>query len=566
MPAALPQAMEEGADQCHVVNGQFEVITADQEAAAMESMNLLSSSSGGSPGDLILHKIPASYTGTGISEWIEYMLPSGYDPEDPTGHPLMVCWHGYGQSCVSVSSGSEVDEECEERNWIYLSFTGSQQCHFGYLTAQVHCTRAVQYLIEEFGFNVDLSRIYTAGLSMGSGASASYASRHLYSDEGYTIAGSILISGVFDWVHAYNMGDAGVKYWLPILLGGAPMLFPFKYKQISTMTLKNGTYSLSESMGRNLAHGQALWITYAGNDPLKYGPYQNEIYVEMLNHLGADVVVDYYATHPEPHSWELLDIDAAFDFLESHSLDSLDTETVEFLADRTSRFFWTEVEQTVLNEFSEVKASVYTGTNALDVERANNAHLLGVDCAWTGLHTGTDLTVDYASGSSDFQDLELLSFGTSPTYIVDKNGILHPDYSYDSVEEKVRIGFAPYSNVELKVSLEPYNLALTANSTAVIGQVYDIDLSGGDPYDTFLYMFGLAQMETQVGLRHILISPIPLTTYFHLDLLDGAGEYSMNINVPYIGSLVGMTVHQQFLTYDPMVKDVSNLVSTLIQN
>lgn len=550
-----------GTEDDNIVSGKFRLITRE-EAAQREARNSRLLNSGSLGGTLELVKIPASLTGTGYPEWIEYQKPAGYDPYGPPC-PLIVCWHGYGQSVLSVSIDSLIDEECYTRGWIFLAITGVQQNNFGYLPAQQHCTVAIDYLINTVRLNVDLNRIYMAGYSMGGIGAASYASRHMSAEEGYPVAGLILVASIHDLTDIYNQADPGGQYWLTTLLGDNPANLPFSYKQISTLFIENNTYAADASMGQNLRHNLPVFVTYAGNDTLSYGPYQNEIFVNMLNDLGAAYQLDYYPTHATPHDWLLLDVDKAFDFVEAYALGDQQTDTIAILADRDAKFYWTECVQTAADTFSKIIGEVDGMSNELHIHEAANLDGLNVDCAWTGLGDHQPLNLTFSSSSPLQQEITLSPIATEPAYIVDGTGVLHPDYSFSG--GKISILRPPSALLDLKVSFESYLLALSADTQVPIGQSYASNLAGGDPYDPFILFFAFDQQETLLkeGL-HLLVNPFSPATIWFLFSLGAAGDLSIPIQVPNNPDLNGTVLNQQFLTYDTALKEISNLTKTEI--
>src|SRR4029453_12425053 len=74
---------------------------------------------GAADASLVTVTLNGNQTGTGKPEVLWYQLPDGYSASGPP-HPMVIAWHGYGQSARSVSNLSTVDEECNARNWIYL--------------------------------------------------------------------------------------------------------------------------------------------------------------------------------------------------------------------------------------------------------------------------------------------------------------------------------------------------------------------------------------------------------------------------------------------------------------
>lgn len=549
-----------------IVNGKFRVITAEEEAEMERQLieNAGRMQNNGKRGRLILQQIPAAYTGTGLPEWIEYQVPNGYKPSGPA-LPMMVCWHSYGQSCQSVAYDSQIDEECNARKWFYLAITGAQQCHFGYLTAQTHCTRAIDYLKDELGYKVDTDRIYMCGLSMGGGAAASYASRHLSGKDGYRVAGLILVASSLDWVHSYYQNDPGVQYWLPLLVGGPPTTHNFKYRQIGTLAIISGdTYRLDRSMGQNFDNNMPVFLTYAGNDPLTYGPYQNGIFADMLNDLGANLLTDYHAYNPDPHKWSLLDMEMAFDFIDDYSLQDQETKDVQVVIDRSDQFYWADVNTVDPETFSGLIGQTQPAQNKVMVTDTSNIDALTVDCEWAGLDDGQPLYLEYDSFSEISQEITLKPIATEPTYLVDDGGVLFSGYTYDPGEDEISISWDGMNGLDLKASFQPYNLTLDAPLYAQLAQQVQVSLSNGDANDPYLILFAVNQKETKLGARYILVDPLPPTLWF-FSTLNGLGEMSFNLDIPNDGSLLGTTFFMQFLTFGPPLKEISNMTSTTIQ-
>ncbi|MBU0754392.1 MAG: hypothetical protein KJ645_04590 [Planctomycetes bacterium] len=476
----------------------------------------------------------------------------------------MVCWHGYNQTCLSVSIDSPIDEECENRGWVYLSITGVNQVNFGYLKAQIHCNKAIKYLIEDLLIPIDRNRIYMAGFSMGGGAAVSYACRHLSVEEDapYPVAGLVLVSPAMDWTYAYNQCDPGVMTYLPIYLDGTPEEVPFAYKQISSLYILGHNYWLDDSMGQNLAHNMPIFLTYADNDPLSYVPVQNNLFSNMLNNLGANLLVDHYVYAENPHSWTLLDVGAAFDFIENYSLEDQETENLTILADRSAKFYWAEIVMRANDSFARLTGSAISELNRLIITEAANMNSVTVDFDYAGFDDGKNLRIDYHSTPTQNQALRLAPI-SEPTYMVDGAGVLE-DYSYDAPSEQLSIEIKPPSDDLFMVSFEPYNLILSADTDQAVGKEITISMSGGDPYDPYLLFLALEQVETPVSWRHLLINPLYPTVWIYWSL-DGEGNGILTPTLPDDPALVGLIVYEQFLTYDTEIKEISNLQVTQIK-
>jgi pimeloyl-ACP methyl ester carboxylesterase len=508
-------------------------------------------------------EIPGTWMSTGDPEMIHLSVPDS--PPPVNGYPLMVCWHGYKQSHTSVAEKSKVDEECAERNWVFLSILGVNQVNFGYLQAQIHCTEAIDYLITELAVPVDLNSIYMAGFSMGAGAAASYASRHMSAVDKYPVAGLILVCPLYDWIDAYEAGDVGVQTYMPILLGGTPSEVPFKYKQISTLRLVAHEYVLEESMGQNLAHNMPVFITYADNDPIGHLPPQNLVFIDMMTDLGANYVLDFHAFSLDPHSWTLLDTDAAFDFLANYTLPDQNPLSIQILADRSATFYWAEINSGTLEVFSQFQANIFPVHNKMVVLETSNVDRMGADLSQIGLGNHKDLLIDYRSTYEDTQIFEIVPVDTEPTYVVDANGVLFPGYTYDPGEEKIVYMLDPPISEFLKNSFEPYNLTLIAPPTAKLGEIVTIELSGGSPSDFFILILSLVQKELKVGQGHILVDPFPPLGVMIQYYLDDQGNRTMEPRIPGDPLLVGTAIYEQFLTFDSYLKEISNLQSTVIE-
>lgn len=541
----------------YVVEGKFRTLTQEE----LDAQNL-SFPPGTRRGNLVADEIPDP--GTGYVEPIEYQVPTSYVPGTPI--PMLVCWHGFSMTCNSVSLMSELDEECEDRGWFYLSITASHQKNFGSLIAQQHCTLAIDYVIDTLGYDIDTDRIYMAGLSMGAGGAASYASRHLHESVGYRVAGLILVAGAYDWIFAYQ-GDANAQQWLEFWLGGTPTQVPFAYMQISTLNIFHDTYVLDYCMGRNLAHNMPIFVTYAGNDPYYSGVTQNRIMTEMLTDLDANVVIDYYDFSFNPHHWLLLDTETALDYVGNYNLGDQTTNDIEILVDRGAPFFWVNFFPFATDTFCHFDAHLTLNNkkNTIVVTDVTNTLVLEIDSDWLGVNEAKDLHLDYRSTSFLDQDVFISPISNEPTYVVDDSGKLWDGYSYSVAEEKITYQFRDFPiNEDIKASYQEYALTLDVPATGTINEILPIQMSGGDPYDPYLLLIGIDQVETKVGMNYILVSPA-FPTIMIIYGLDANGECLLPPRIPDDPALVGVVGYMQFLTFSGGLKAISNMTTTLIE-
>jgi len=524
---------------------------------------------------------------TGKNEKIEYIIPSNYNPIN--SHNIIVCWHGFSSSHKSVSILSSIDEECEIRNWIFLSILGVHDLNYGMPKSQIHCTAAIDYMINSAddglgntGVNIDTDRIYMTGFSMGGNGAGSYVSRHMSEAAGYPIAGLILVSSLLDLTDAYNKDNAAFTY-LPNsqVLGGTPTQIPFEYKQVSVIYLDQGVMDEDQSMGQNVRNKIPVYLTYVEDDPLVYLIEQNEEYLAYLNTIPSiNLFTRIYPTGTvvDPHSWLNLDVDQAFDFISQYSLEDQEADDPSILCDRTAKFRYIEIEKETTGTqkvFSRIECSVdcpvASDDVSVDVSEASNLDSILIDGAIVGFRTQlkdfSNLTVDYHSSTTIAQDLNL-SDVIEPTYLVHSQapdqGKLFYDYTFvNSPTSILSLTKAPSSDMNVKASFEPYNLSISGNPIAPLGVSYMMTLGNAGVGDPYLLFFGIDQLESAVKKRHLLISLAYPTL-----IVFGGPFPSGNLDLfftPSDPNFVGMTFYIQYLTHNKGIKEISNLHAITIQ-
>ena len=161
------------------------------------------------------------------------------------------------------------------------------------------------------------------------------------------------------------------------------------------------------------------------------------------------------------------------------------------------------------------------------------------------------------------QSVDLQPISPSPTYVVDLSGKVVDGYSYVPTSQKVHLVRSPGTNLDLKLSFEPYMLSLVTDDVVQIHHVYTVDMGGGGPYDPYLLFFAFTQHETKIGQHHLLVYPFAPTVWL-MDALDGAGNRILSIPVPNDPTLPGIEIYHQFITYHTAIEEISNLSTTHI--
>lgn len=287
----------------------------------------LPAGAGDTGGALVNALLPASLTGTGKGEHIQYLLPPGHDGTTPV--PLLVAWRGFGSSAASVSLQTTLDEECAVRGWAYLAVTGIDDKLFGPPVSQQNVAAAIAWMQAEFP--IDAERIWMVGFSMGAGCAANFAARHRDPD-GLTVAALGLVAGSYDWTQTWVV-EPSVRTWLENAwnFGGPPATQAFAYQRSSALHHDPGSYPPlpglhldGAAMAQNL-HATPAFITWDVGDTLAHLPAQSGTLADMLSGLGGTVVpapvsgtTDPATGLPATHSWAVLDEGALCDFLAGH--------------------------------------------------------------------------------------------------------------------------------------------------------------------------------------------------------------------------------------------------------
>lgn len=246
--------------------------------------------------------------------------------------PLLVVFHKYSSSHGDLLN-TTFPAEAAARNWHVMSPLGARGKHFGNLESQINTQVAIDLVMSLWP--VDRQRIYGVGFSMGGGAGANYAARHVDPSRAMFAAfvnhtGGMSLENV--WANAYddqdgddNTPNVGENLEAPDLLesyfGGTPLQSPFGYARCSTVEIDAATTQVLPTFdfARNLAHVPMLNWRVA-NEPLETQYLANGLalfhqHQAPRNPANAEVVAP-----GSLHRWNTLDAAAACNFLAQHAL------------------------------------------------------------------------------------------------------------------------------------------------------------------------------------------------------------------------------------------------------
>ena len=126
------------------------------------------------------------FTYTKTSSGLEEDFTIGFPPKSTTGipTPVLVLWHQWGASDSKPYYQTKFFGEGRVRGWYVISPLGGHRKHWGVQWSQENIKELLVFLRTFIGLlnnypPMDETRVYGVGFSMGGGAGAAYASRHL---------------------------------------------------------------------------------------------------------------------------------------------------------------------------------------------------------------------------------------------------------------------------------------------------------------------------------------------------------------------------------------------------
>lgn len=528
----------------------------------------------GSP-ELVNAVIPAGPGGTGtdLPEIIQYQLPLDYDSRGPP-RPLLVGYHGFGESAKSVANKSTLDEECNARGWIYLAPTGIDDQLFGSPISQQHTEVAIQWMLDTFA--VDAERIYLVGFSMGGGVVANFAARRR-DPNGLMVAALGLVSSTCDWSMNWHTGSAGEQAWLehPFNFGASPAQDPFAYQRSSVLYFDPQSYGVGAlpgtllpafSMGRNL-HATPSFITWDSGDTVAQSLAQNPALVAYLQGQGATVVSHVvsgtttgsfpFPPTPAPHSWAVLNEVQLFDWLEDKRAVRRPV-VFDALIDRDATVSHVSVTQADSHAFTRVASRDGTGRKLHGV--ANAAR---IELDRSRLPVSAEVfSARLLPGERTL--LSLSGFDAAPSRLVNAAGRFLPDVESNPVAGSLAVTLvapdappapggvqAQLSGTEVAPVFDVHwTVALSSSpNPAAIGQVATLTLEAGAGPSLALLWLGVSEQLITLPSGP-QISVIPATGLLALPL-SPAGRVELQKPIPTDPILQGQHLHAQAVALTP---------------
>ena len=519
--------------------------------------DLPTQAAGAGAGGLVDHVIPAGPGGTGtdFDEPIQYQLPAGYDPDGPP-LPMVIAYHGFGSSAGSVAVQSTLDEQCNNRGWVYLSVTGMFSELFGSPPCQQHIEVAIQWMLDTY--NVDPDRLYMVGFSMGGGITANFAARRRDPD-GIMLAAIGLVSATSDWAASHAFGTAGVQALLenPLNFGAPPAAAPFAYESASGLSFDVsgpgpglGPLQPDRSLSSNLGT-TPTWMVWDLADPVLMSAQQNPARADFLQSLGGEVTVktvfnttDPVTGAPAAHSWAVLKEGQLMNFFDGRVVDRRPRRFDALLAE-DGAVGEVQVTRRDVGELGALSADLESGLSLAGIANVATA---GVDAG--GRPATLRVSVDT---TDDDLALRLHGFASRPSFLTQgPQQTLVPDVLAEPLQDALVVPVAggATSSFEATLHAEPGWTAtlLVTPAHATAGQPVQLALDGPPGATSAWLIVGTEERLVPVlggGVR-LGLDPRP-PSLLRILPVDTDGDTRLSVKLPAALTAAGSHVHLQAL-------------------
>jgi pimeloyl-ACP methyl ester carboxylesterase len=333
----------------------------------------------------------------------------------PPPYPVLTLFHGFAETPLYVVNATELDDRAAERGWLTIIPLGAHVYNYGIDYAQDNIEDVFEF-VQQLA-PIDPDRIYAIGFSMGGGAAASYAARHLDPNH-VRFAAIVNHTGSTSLRDTYQAGGNTTSTIMgsPLMFGGPPAGAPFRYLRSSAIDLKPGNIVDPETdIVRNLMHVPVFHFS-ASNDPLQYLVTQSYQMHLRLQYWGG--TSDWTTVPSSSHSWTTLPT-TILDDLESLSLEEpREGLAIPVLADRDGRWHFFELRQARDKRLSPFTFEWSTGLNTLWLSDVENVASLAVELTSAGLSASGTLQVHVQTRTLGPVDVALRGYTAPPSSVM----------------------------------------------------------------------------------------------------------------------------------------------------
>ncbi|MEM6671650.1 MAG: hypothetical protein AAF726_02330 [Planctomycetota bacterium] len=351
--------------------------------------------------------------------------------------PVLTLFHGYGEEPLDVVQNTPLVQEAMQRGWLVFVPLGAHKFNYGIDYAQENIELAFSFLSARL--NLDLDRIYAVGFSMGGGAAASFASRHL-DPNGIRIAALVNHTGTTSLRATFQTTTANNQNFLrhPLMFGGTPDQVPFRYRRSSTVDYDAlaGTIDANSEMASNIAHIATRHWNAEFDPNLALIDQTVRLHERMLAR-GADSARRVVTS--SVHTWTTLDSTAVLDWLEQQTLSAPAAGSVaKTFADRDGRWHELDIVQDRAGELTPVLWSSQPSFNTLYLIEMANAASIGTDVVRLDLDTTQPLKLVLQTLDASEPDIVLSGVPSAPSD-VRRGGVSVPSWSYDATSQTLTL-------------------------------------------------------------------------------------------------------------------------------
>jgi len=385
-------------------------------------------------------ELPASLTGTGYAE--KFLA---YGPEDQSKpRPLLVIFHKWGVSQMDALVNTPFFHLARDRRWHVLAPLSASGLHVNSFQGQTNTELAMDWMLANF--NVNRTRIYGVGFSMGGGAVCNFAARHLDPNR-FMFAALVNHTGSVAQNISYENEDPGPwplgaqgvwDFWFGVGQVAPPDPFSMLRTSLIDFDLQTQVVDNTTDMARNLTH-VPLKVSRASNEPraTAHLATQSDVLVNHMTGLGA--IPEYQIVPYTEHAWASLDFNAAVSFLNQSKL-RIPTNA-DTLADQDGVYFYFYVHQDAPGAFTPFSWSINEVQNKILIWKTQNLKQLDVDLSKTGLSVATTLQVVLKSKDGLPDDVLIQGWPAAPTDAL-RDGVSQlgmGTYGYDAQKQELLI-------------------------------------------------------------------------------------------------------------------------------
>ncbi len=333
--------------------------------------------------------------------------------------PLLVMFHGWGNSHWDIAVNTHYFQKAMARGWMVVAPMGAHKFNFSIDYSQQNTEAVLGWVLDNF--NIDRTRIYGVGFSMGGGCASTYAARHLDPDHARFAAivdhtGTVSIEDV--WTNSTNHSILENE----LMFQGPPTQYPFRYQQASVIDLDaSGNIDPDADLARNLIRTPMRAFAVSG-DPNAHLVNQTSTVHSHLIGLGSNPELEIDSGNQ--HAWTTLNEDSVLTWLASKQLtDPTPGTSVRVLADRDANWHGFEIEQNTSNVFTPFRWTIDLVNNRLVLDQVKNMASVAFTPREVGLEFFAVPTIEVMINLVGQTNLEIILEGYSqPPASVSRTG------------------------------------------------------------------------------------------------------------------------------------------------